>query len=175
MKTSPPVQPGGFLSPIDQPKAKATKPEQSRTTPATVTARKLFEANSSRMRHHRSLSPARKERRSHCTVKEFSFWRPNSTWVDVLMQQLFTPAPFHDDEWCEQYQWVSRHFHDQQRWHLANNAITASIPYWRKSRLSLRSSRPPVENSSPSRPSCVNRSAGRSRPGPRMRGPMTPA
>jgi hypothetical protein len=40
--------------------AKATTPEKSRTTPATVTARKLFEANSSRMVHHRSLSPCSK-------------------------------------------------------------------------------------------------------------------
>ena len=32
--------------------ARATNPEQSNTTPATVTARKLLEANSSRMVHH---------------------------------------------------------------------------------------------------------------------------
>jgi len=39
----------------DQLNAKATRPEQSRTTPATVTARKLLEANSSRMAHHSPL------------------------------------------------------------------------------------------------------------------------
>jgi hypothetical protein len=37
--------------------AKATKPEHRRVRPATVTARKHLEANSSRMVHHRSLCP----------------------------------------------------------------------------------------------------------------------
>jgi len=55
----------------DQENAKATRPEQSRTRPATVTARKLLEANSSRMAHHLPLgivghridvAPARTER-----------------------------------------------------------------------------------------------------------------
>jgi hypothetical protein len=45
---------------IGQLTARATTPEKSRTTPATVTARKLLEANSSRMVHHRSLSPCSK-------------------------------------------------------------------------------------------------------------------
>ena len=38
----------------DQVIARATKPEQSRTRPAMATARKLLEANSSRMVHHLS-------------------------------------------------------------------------------------------------------------------------
>jgi hypothetical protein len=59
----------------DQTNAKATKPEQSITTPVTArkrsTARKLLEANSSRMVHHLSRAPARMERLSGCTVKRF--------------------------------------------------------------------------------------------------------
>jgi hypothetical protein len=38
--------------------AKATSPEQSNTRPATVTARKLLEANSSPMVHHLVVRPA---------------------------------------------------------------------------------------------------------------------
>jgi hypothetical protein len=50
---------------------KATKPEQSRTRPATVTARKLLETNSSRMVHRLSrallegnAAPVSKQRQS---------------------------------------------------------------------------------------------------------------
>jgi len=46
--------PAGFAASersTDQVNANATKPEQSNTRPATVTARKLLEANSSRMVH----------------------------------------------------------------------------------------------------------------------------
>jgi hypothetical protein len=68
-------------------KAKATKPEQSRTRPATVTARKPLEVNSSRMVHRLSRSPAGMEVLCQCTVKEFSFWRAVSRRVDALMQQ----------------------------------------------------------------------------------------
>src|ERR1700738_2421531 len=50
---------GGERAGNDQVKAKATKPEQSRKRPATVTARKLLEANSSRMLHHLSRAPLR--------------------------------------------------------------------------------------------------------------------
>jgi hypothetical protein len=38
-------------------KAKATKPEQSRKRPATVTARNALDENSSRMVHHLSRAP----------------------------------------------------------------------------------------------------------------------
>jgi hypothetical protein len=68
----------------DQVNAIATKPEQSRTRPAMVTARKLLEANSSRMVHHLSLGNAghrfdyraRTERPSRCTVKRISCKTP---------------------------------------------------------------------------------------------------
>jgi hypothetical protein len=53
----------------NQANVKATRPEQSRTRPATVTARKLFEANSSRMVHHLLCVPAPRERLPLCTVK----------------------------------------------------------------------------------------------------------
>ena len=65
----------------DQVIARATRPEHNRTRPATATARKLLEANSSRMVHHLSCAPLlRTERPSLCTVKAFStprrqFWR----------------------------------------------------------------------------------------------------
>jgi hypothetical protein len=72
VRATPPVCAGGFFcdapdlrAPLrgegagtDQVNAIATKPEQSRTRPAMVTARKLFEANSSRMVHHLSLGNA---------------------------------------------------------------------------------------------------------------------
>jgi hypothetical protein len=73
----------------DQVNAKATKPEQSNTKPATVTARKLLEANSSRMVHRLSCAPARTELPSRRTVKRISFRRPISIRVDVLVQHLF--------------------------------------------------------------------------------------
>src|SRR5579859_4031650 len=57
---------------VNQVNAKARKPEQSRTIPATATARKLLEANSSRMVHRLSRAPAQMEGLSSCTVKEFS-------------------------------------------------------------------------------------------------------
>ena len=57
----------------DQVIARATRPEHNRTRPATATARKLLEANSSRMVHHLSCAPLlRTERPSLCTVKAFS-------------------------------------------------------------------------------------------------------
>jgi hypothetical protein len=57
----------------DQVIARATRPEHNRTRPATATARKLLEANSSRMVHHLSCAPlSRTERPSLCTVKAFS-------------------------------------------------------------------------------------------------------
>jgi hypothetical protein len=57
----------------DQVIARATRPEHNRTSPATATARKLLEANSSRMVHHLSCAPLlRTERPSLCTVKAFS-------------------------------------------------------------------------------------------------------
>jgi len=81
--------PAGFVASEGQVKAKATKPEQSNTRPATVTARKLLEANSSRMVHRLSCAPARTERPSPRTVKRISFRRPISVRVDVLVQHLF--------------------------------------------------------------------------------------
>jgi hypothetical protein len=62
-----------LLGSADQLKAKATKPEQSKTIPVTVTARKPLEANSSRMVHHLPLgmtgypldiAPRRSQRRA---------------------------------------------------------------------------------------------------------------
>ena len=81
--------PAGFATSersTDQVNAKATKPEQSNTRPATVTARKLLEANSSRMVHRLSCAPARTERPFPRTVKRISFRRPVSIRVDVLVQ-----------------------------------------------------------------------------------------
>jgi hypothetical protein len=71
---------------INQLKAKATKPEQSRTKPATVTARKLLEANSSRMVHHLSCAPGRRERLPCCTVKEYPPGSLISLRADTLAQ-----------------------------------------------------------------------------------------
>jgi hypothetical protein len=71
----------------DQANASESKPEQSRTRPATVTARKLLEANSSRMVHRLSCAPARTERLSPRTVKGILFRRPISIRADVLVQQ----------------------------------------------------------------------------------------
>ena len=59
----------GQVAGSDQVNAIATKPEQSRTRPATVTARKLLEANSSRMAHHLSLENAG-YRLDYCTLLE---------------------------------------------------------------------------------------------------------
>jgi hypothetical protein len=78
---------GGERAGKDQVKAKATKPEQSRKRPATVTARKLLEANSSRMLHHLSRAPLLEQ--NDCTFaqsKGFPRRRPISTRVDVFMQ-----------------------------------------------------------------------------------------
>jgi hypothetical protein len=73
--------------------ARATNPEQSRTRPATATARKLLEANSSRIAHQPVVSPCRTERLSLCTVKPSSAPQPILARVGVLMQHPPMPLP----------------------------------------------------------------------------------
>jgi hypothetical protein len=83
----------------DQVNAIATKPEQSRIRPATVTARKLLEANSSRMVHHLSLGNAGHSldyrapllEQNDCPVAQSKGFPPRrsiSTAGDVFMQHL---------------------------------------------------------------------------------------
>jgi hypothetical protein len=87
----------------DQVNAIATKPEQSRIRPATVTARKLLEANSSRMVHHLSLGNAGHRldyrapllEQNDCPVAQSKGFPPRrsiSTAGDVFMQHLFRAA-----------------------------------------------------------------------------------
>jgi hypothetical protein len=65
----------------------ATKPEQSRTRPATVTARKLLEANSSRMVHRLPFAPLLEQNDCHfAQSKGFPSRRPVSTRGDDFMQ-----------------------------------------------------------------------------------------
>jgi hypothetical protein len=72
-------------------KAKATKPEQSRKRPATVTARKLLEANSSPMVHHLSHALLEWKNCADAQSKSIPFRDAISIRTDVLMQHPGMP------------------------------------------------------------------------------------
>ena len=73
--------------------AKATRPEQSRTRPVTATARKLPEANSSRMVHLLFSAHARMKTPAPCTVKRISGCRFSFAATDDFRQH---PGSYQD-------------------------------------------------------------------------------
>jgi hypothetical protein len=78
----------------DQVKAIATRPEQSRTRPVTATARKLLDANSSRMVHRLRFVPLPEgDAMFRRTVKKNPLRIPVSTGVDDFVQHLFERVP----------------------------------------------------------------------------------